>query len=174
MKLLRRKIKENSASRPDRLVVNFGRREKGKLPLKRNSFFRKLGRWTKGLKVILILMFFLMVTYGMVWLLFKLTDRNSQIVSPMPVNASTTTDDIEKKFIIELRKLNIIFTDVRQGDGSTYIIKLADKTEVFVTAAKDIPSQIASLQFIYNRLTMEGRLIRRLDLRYEKPVITFQ
>lgn len=92
----------------------------------------------------------------------------------MAIRVFVDGDDIGKKFKDELNRSGIVFTDVKQEDGSSYIIKLSDKTEVFVTGAKDIPSQIASLQFIHNRLTMEGRLIRRLDLRYEKPVITFQ
>ncbi len=62
---------------------------------------------------------------------------------------------------------------VRLKDGS-YRMVLPDTAEVYISAQKDIDSQISSLQFILIRLTMEGKQFSRLDLRYDKPVIVWK
>ena len=108
------------------------------------------------------------------WIMISFASGNTSVINPMAKSSSVENDDIEMKFKEYLSSSNVLFSDVKQENGSTYKIILADKTEVLVTSTKDISTQIASLQFIYNRLTMEGRLIRRLDLRYEKPVITLK
>jgi hypothetical protein len=48
---------------------------------------------------------------------------------------------------------------------------LSNKSEIFLTRDKDINPQLASLQFILSRLTMEGKGFRSLDLRFDKPII---
>lgn len=65
---------------------------------------------------------------------------------------------------------NIEYTAIKPSNGA-YIVALTNGSEVTFSAKKDIMLQISSLQFILSRLTMEGKLFSRLDLRFDKPVI---
>jgi hypothetical protein len=100
-------------------------------------------------------------------------------VSPLPfirdfqVNAATDDDTVRNKISAELRKQHIPFMRIDTSEENAYSIQLSDGEHVFVTKNKDISIQIASLQVIYNRLTMEGKRFKKLDLRFSKPVITF-
>lgn len=64
----------------------------------------------------------------------------------------------------------IAFNNVTLSNDA-YIISLQNNSQVFFSRRKDLNSQISSLQYIVSRLTMEGRLFKRLDLRFDKPVI---
>jgi len=69
-----------------------------------------------------------------------------------------------------LKQQKIDVASIKQQDAS-YIITLKDGAIIIFSAQKNINSQISSLQVILSRLTMEGRLFRQLDLRFDKPVI---
>lgn len=57
------------------------------------------------------------------------------------------------------------------AEQASYKIVLKDGSEVILSSQKDLKSQLSSLQFILQRLTMEGKLFTQLDLRFDKPVI---
>lgn len=101
-------------------------------------------------------------------------------VSPLPFIKNIQTafaDDstqIEKQMHIELKKKGIMYENVVMEDDHTFRIALKDNGTVFLTSEKDISQQIASLQVILVRLTMEGKKIAKLDMRFGKPVIVFQ
>lgn len=69
-----------------------------------------------------------------------------------------------------LKQQKIDVASVKQQDVS-YVVTLKDGATIIFSAQKNINSQISSLQVILSRLTMEGRLFRQLDLRFDKPVI---
>lgn len=69
-----------------------------------------------------------------------------------------------------LREKKIQFSSVTKLNDD-YVVQLRDKSEVIISPDKNIESQIASLQVILSRLTMESRSFKRLDLRFDKPVI---
>jgi len=79
-------------------------------------------------------------------------------------------------FVQDVRKAlaqaNISYTNVQLSDTMTCQITLSDNEEVILSTQKDISVQIASLQLISSRLTMEGKRFTRLDLRYDKPVLS--
>lgn len=84
-------------------------------------------------------------------------------------------DDSEKQQLENLLKeKKVRFKKITTGTDSSYIIHLEDGEEAVVSFNKDIKSQISSLQFILSRLTMEGKLFSRLDLRFEKPIVIFK
>ncbi len=58
--------------------------------------------------------------------------------------------------------------------GESFVIQLENDAEIVLSAKKDLSSQISSLQFILQRLTMEGRRFSRLDLTFDKPVIVLE
>lgn len=77
-----------------------------------------------------------------------------------------------KQILSVLKQKNIIFLEVSIASDSSYVIHLLDKKEVVISSQKDISQQISSLQVILTRLTMEGREYKRLDLRFDKPLIS--
>ena len=100
-------------------------------------------------------------------------------ISPLPfikdlqVNAATDDDTVRHNIANELAKQHLAFTRIDTSGENSYSIQLPDGQLAIVTKNKPLSSQIASLQVIYNRLTMEGKRFKKLDLRFSKPVITF-
>ncbi len=94
-------------------------------------------------------------------------------VSPLSANASngdkSMTKDQVKKLISDRR---IGVDSVVVTPDSTFLVKLTDKGEVLLSPDKDMTQQVASLQVILTRLTMEGKRFKRLDMRFDKPVIS--
>lgn len=73
----------------------------------------------------------------------------------------------------ELKKNNIVFTNVTIASDGVIHIQLQDNQEALFSQSKDIHIQIASLQLAMNDLTIEGKPFKRLDFRFDKPVVTF-
>lgn len=96
------------------------------------------------------------------------------IISPLASNVTAASfyEEEGKTDLIrsELQKRKIAIQSIHQ-EGDSYRIILDNDAEVVLSAKRDLTRQISSLQFILQRLTMEGRLFSRLDLRYDKPVI---
>jgi len=72
-----------------------------------------------------------------------------------------------------LKEKNISFMFVTSSKDIPYIVTLSDNAEVYL-AKENIPTQLASLQHINWRLTMEGKRFSRLDLRFDRPVIVLK
>lgn len=70
-------------------------------------------------------------------------------------------------------KLHLSVDKITKSDGF-YSVFLTDKSIIIFSSKKDINSQLASLQLMLSRLTMEGKLFNKLDLRFDKPVITLR
>lgn len=96
-------------------------------------------------------------------------------LSTLGIQAVRSEDDAAKEEIEKLLKeQKISFVKVTKGTDSSYIIHLAEDKAAIVSSDKDMKSQISSLQFILSRLTMEGKLFSRLDLRFKKPIVVFK
>lgn len=104
---------------------------------------------------------------------FKLTSK-IPFVSPLPasykINASNEADKSKLALESQLRAKKISFTKVTRA-SDFFIVQLENKSTVIISRNKDTAPQLASLQFILTRLTMEGKAFRELDLRFDKPVI---
>jgi len=72
-----------------------------------------------------------------------------------------------------LKKESIKFIKITPQSDLSFLVELIDKEEVIFTSKKDFESQIASLQLIAKQLTIEGKRFKRLDFRYDKPMIMF-
>ena len=81
----------------------------------------------------------------------------------------------EIKKVVEILyglKTNLIEAAIfrlRPNQGIEVLLK--NKTQVFFTSQKEIGSQLDSLQLIFNRSKIEGKEIKKIDLRFDKPVI---
>lgn len=71
----------------------------------------------------------------------------------------------------ELKSTKITYSDVSIATDSGYIVDLPEGSEVLLSKDKNVHEQVVSLQVILQRLTIEGKAIKRLDLRFDKPVI---
>lgn len=72
-----------------------------------------------------------------------------------------------------LRKKNISFSDVISQNGDI-VVTLNDDIQVLFSPDKDFSQQIDSLQVTMDHLTIEGKRIARVDVRFERPVVTFK
>lgn len=96
-------------------------------------------------------------------------------LSTLGIQAIRSTEDSDKQELESLLKeKKITYQKVISGPESSYIIHLSEEKQAVVSSNKDMKTQISSLQFILSRLTMEGKLFSRLDLRFEKPIVVFK
>lgn len=109
---------------------------------------------------------------------FIVLSREPVFISPLPFLRSlglATSSDADKKEIQNfLKAQNIDYKDISLSGKTTYIVKVKDNGNAYITTNKDVSEQLSSLQRIHSRLTMEGKKFTRLDLRYDKPVIVLQ
>lgn len=71
-----------------------------------------------------------------------------------------------------LKESNILFSTVVFSDSS-YIINIPNSGQVKFSSQKDIEGQISSLQRILRELTIEGRPFKKIDFRFDEPIISF-
>jgi hypothetical protein len=72
-----------------------------------------------------------------------------------------------------LKKANIKFIKITTQGDLSLLVELSSQEGVIFSSKKDIQSQIASLQLVVKRLTIEGKRFKSLDFRFDKPMITF-
>lgn len=112
------------------------------------------------------------------WIVFKHT---SGIISPIPnisnVLGASSQQDNSPTLIAQckeaLQKKNVSYDSVVM-QGVDLLATLSDGTQVLFSADKDILTQIDSLQVTMDNLTIEGKRISRVDMRFERPVVTFK
>jgi len=90
------------------------------------------------------------------------------IISPLAQNKPRQDSNLESL----LKRAEIPFISIAWSSDS-YIVTLSDGAQVFISSGKDLNAQINSLQLMLSRLTIEGKRIKSLDFRFDKPVIKF-
>ena len=113
----------------------------------------------------------------MLLILVLIPNLNSKnIISPISISFFAASSD--ENYISSLEKIlqekKIAYKTVTKLQDNAYAIKLMDGSEVIISSQENINKEMSSLQFILSRLTMESKEFTRLDLRFEKPVITFK
>ncbi len=115
----------------------------------------------------LLLLFFLAV---LVFYFSKtIISKHIFFISPLAQGKISKEQSLEEL----LYKNNIQFTKVEVATDSSHIIFLKDQGMVYFDSGKSWQSQISSLQLILSRLTIEGKKFKKLDLRFDKPIIEF-
>lgn len=113
---------------------------------------------------------------GLLYGLWYYKTSSDVFVSPLPTtvfgSSALENNPIIKDIKKALSKNNIAFSYVSFADSS-YLILLSGGEEILFSQKKKIDEQVASLQLVLSRLTIEGKRFRRLDFRFDKPVITF-
>jgi len=130
-----------------------------KIKRKGRSFFIKIALPILVLLILSALLLYFLPTLS----LFK-----KPIISPLAKNKSSQTPNLETL----LKNAKVPFVSISQS-ADYYIVMLSDGGQIFISSKKDLTSQISSLQLIFNRLTIEGKRIKSLDFRFDKPIINF-
>jgi uncharacterized membrane protein YvbJ len=124
-------------------------------------------------KIILVSIIFLIIL-GVGIYIFRNLLQKPLYISPLPPNykIDSVSDKDQKLKLLEdkLKESKIKYEKIIAYD-KYFIIEMEDDSKVLVSSQKDLIPQISSLQFILSRLTMEGKAVRELDLRFDKPVI---
>lgn len=95
-------------------------------------------------------------------------EKPKPILSPMSKNQISSTEIFEKK----LKDSRILYKSFTTEKDLNYLIELRSGAQVLIDAHKDFGEQLSSLQLILKQLKIEGKALKRLDFRYEKPIIT--
>jgi cell division septal protein FtsQ len=132
---------------------------KRKLKKERSKFRFKI------LVLFLILLLFVLLT---VEYLFLNLNSKKPFISPIVKPTESVVLDLEK----ELKKYKISFSSMVYEDGNI-VLNLKDGGVVILSSKKDISLQLSSLQLILSRLTIEGKKLKSLDLRFDSPIISF-
>lgn len=127
---------------------------------------RKKSRLRK--KLLLVFLFLLIFLSSILFVFMGFVINNKFIISPV------TRQQVEKKITLEqeLKKQKIEYSEIRILQDY-YIIEIKDNGIALISQNKAIKKQVASLQLIINRLTIEGKRFKKLDFRYDKPLISF-
>ncbi|MDO8460970.1 MAG: hypothetical protein Q7S38_00860 [bacterium] len=101
----------------------------------------------------------------------------SSFVSPVPIIVSKINfvqNPNQEQFERILKEHNVSFSSIAVASDSSYIVRLQGGEEVIFSPKKNIEAQVASLQLIQKRLTIEGKSFIKLDLRFTNPIIVFK
>lgn len=72
----------------------------------------------------------------------------------------------------ELQAIHVVPSSLSvSSDSAGFQVRLSGGEEILFSREKNLHDQVASLQLILSRLTIEGKAVKRLDLRFDKPVI---
>lgn len=113
----------------------------------------------------------IVLSIGAIGLAYATQERPS-ILSPLSPDAVASEGSVVDAVRREMAKMNIHPESVRSSSGEIQVL-LSNNQMVIMSPNQDVSSQLASLQVITTRLTMEGKRFSRLDLRFDKPVISF-
>lgn len=137
------------------------------LPKKSVTKRQKKEASKKRLGLILTFAGLVMIATSLFYVAFL--EKNPKPISPLSKNQISSNVLIEKK----LKEKNISFKSIETSKDLSTSIKLKDDQEVIIDPNKNIDQQLSSLQLILSQLKIEGKSFKRLDFRYQKPIISF-
>ncbi len=117
----------------------------------------------------ILLIFVGLIAVNLVLIYSAFFEKPEPILNPLSKNQTSTTQSLEKK----LKETGVEYKSFTTEKDLNYKITLKSGAEVVVDQDKDIGEQLSSLQLILKQLKIEGKTLRRLDFRYQKPIITF-
>lgn len=121
----------------------------------------------KRLGILLIFLGMILVAAFLAFLAFF--EKKELFVSPLSTDQTSVNTRIEK--LLKEKKVN--YVSFYTAKDLSFILMLPENREVILDPNKDISEQLSSLQLILSQLKIDGKAFKRLDFRYQKPVITF-
>ena len=131
---------------------------------------RKLKRKSKWDLLKIIPYFFLILIILLSLYFIAALVLNKKIISPLAQKYLLFESENVSE---DLSKAGISFSSVERSGDSLYIVTLSDGGQAIITPAKNIKNQISSLQLMLSRLTIEGKRVKVIDFRYDRPVVRF-
>lgn len=111
---------------------------------------------------------------------FSMQLQKPKFLSPIPfsntykkVLAAITSNSPKNELSELLRKDSITVVSITNYNDNSLLVRLEKGEEIIFSSKKSIKLQVSSLQLILSRLTIEGKRIAKLDLRFDNPVIVF-
>ncbi|MBI4096935.1 MAG: hypothetical protein HY428_00775 [Candidatus Levybacteria bacterium] len=111
---------------------------------------------------------------------FWLVSQRPLYISPLAFSGGSVrdvlfdTDSSEDAVKRSLARHAVAYERIQSSSDSAILVTLKSGEEVVMSKTRNLDEQISSLQLILSRLTMEGKRISQLDLRYDKPVVKFR
>ncbi len=133
---------------------------------------RRINKRKKNkLKFFFTALLFLVVVVYVVLFFYELSFlKTPTVISPLGKKNIYRAENIESL----LYKEDIPFSSVQIASDSSILVNLAEDGQVIISSKKDIATQISSLQLMLKRLTIEGKRLKSLDFRFDKPIIVFK
>jgi|SRR3989344_115366 len=120
------------------------------------------------IKIIIPIFIFLILSAFLLYKLPAFPIFNKPIISPLGQNKPSRVSSLESL----LKKENVPFSSITSS-SDFYTIVLSGGGQVIISSKKELAVQISSLQLMLSRLTIEGKRIKSLDFRFDKPIINF-
>jgi cytoskeletal protein RodZ len=120
-------------------------------------------------RLLILLIFVGLISLNILFFYKVFIEKPSPIITPLSGNQISSTSIVEKM----LKEEKINYKSFETQKDLSYLIKMKDGGEVIIDSSKDIDQQISSLQLILSQLKIEGKTLKRLDYRFDKPTITF-
>jgi len=117
----------------------------------------------------LMLLFLSLSIVAAEYLLLNFSFGRAVFISPLAKVNQSKVASLES----ELDKKKIAFFSAGLNSDGSYTVELNEGGEVILSAQKDLDSQLSSLQLILSRLTIEGKKLKKLDFRFDNPVVSF-
>jgi len=121
----------------------------------------------KTLLILLICLSLLIVITEYLYLNFSF--GRTTFISPIGKVSKSQVASLENA----LDKKNISFASANVNSDGSFTVELRDGGELILSSKKDLENQLSSLQLILSRLTIEGKKLKKLDFRYDNPVVSF-
>ena len=117
------------------------------------------------------------LVFSVIFMTVLILTKKTGLIRPIPQWGNQLVGVGEQKNDVEtvekaLQKYKIPYKMVTVYENHSYEVLLLKGESVLLSGKKQIDQQISSLQVISSRLTMEGKQFKKLDLRFDKPVIT--
>ncbi len=96
---------------------------------------------------------------------FKIKSQQKQIAAPRPENIFETITQSASERSLEVKSIS--------EEPDMIILLLEDETKVFLDKRKPIESQLNALQLIINQDRINGRKAKKIDLRFNNPIVTY-
>lgn len=110
-----------------------------------------------------IIFVFIILLLGVIIINFN---QATSMVNP----AVALTDQQQFKILLEKRGFDVSSIDWKEKQ---ILVNLSDNLIVLFLNNDKLESQVTSLQFIISRSKIEGKRPVKVDLRFDKPIITF-
>ncbi|HEV2340108.1 MAG TPA: hypothetical protein VGT05_05155 [Patescibacteria group bacterium] len=115
----------------------------------------------------------LAVYAGLHWWLVTHTTVISPVTGTKEKHISREILQSKKEVVMMgLQNAHIVYQNVTVTTDNSVTISLQNNETVILSLNKNIDQQIASLQLTIANLTIEGKQFKRLDFRFDKPVLT--